>query len=58
MAERDKLEPVSPTAGRTGEIPVPAPGRVRIISLADALKLPAPEPGALSASAALLKAGE
>jgi hypothetical protein len=53
--KRDKVEPVP--GSRTGRAFVPDSGRVRIIALADALKLPAPEPAALSASPALLKSG-
>jgi hypothetical protein len=57
MASRDKVEPIRRTGVRPAQNPVPTRGRVRIIALVDALKLPAPEPGALSASPVLLKAG-
>jgi hypothetical protein len=57
MASRDKVEPAPRPGGRPVQTPVPTRGRVRIIALVDALKLPAPEPGALSSSPVLLKAG-
>jgi hypothetical protein len=57
MASRDKAEPAPSAGGRPAQKPVPTRGRVRIIALVDALKLPVPEPGALSSSPALLKAG-